>query len=194
MREGLGPVSESIPLIFAYGRRWGRKHLDQLPSFEGHVFRGLYVLYNLRGIPIYTGISENIPARLARDHRKGILGGKWGSFSWFIINPLLPLRDVEALCIKGFGSLRYGAIRGRRRNASKFLGWNSDPSGFKAEKDGWRNYWICEGTDGAMLEAYNDESRSILSAKTQGRCRIKRGSGRDKCPHHAEFNRPAARA
>jgi hypothetical protein len=172
----MNPAMATLPIVYAYGRRWKREHLELLPEFEAVSFSGLYILYSDTGVPFYTGISEDIPKRLASDHSKGRISDKWNSFSWFIIDPEFHLHDIEALCIKGFSLLEYGAIRGKTRCHTEILGWNVDPSGIRREDSVWRNYWVREADEGATLEAYNSESRSVLAVDARQRCRLKHGA------------------
>lgn len=161
------------PIVLAYGLRWDRKLWEKvqkykLPTFNEFPTSGIYVYY-WKGQAVYIGIAgKQLDSRIAGSHK--LVAGRWDSFSWFIIDQQVFLRDIESFCLRALSPQRMGEMRVRKEYDSASLWMNGDPSGFALERKQYRNYWL--DNDG-RLTTVREAGRLLLKPEWQVRCRLK---------------------
>jgi len=178
--ESCAPRLEGrIPIVLAYGIRWDRKLWaiklnKKLPKFNDFPTIGIYIYY-WEGKTVYIGFSDRkkggLHNRITDWHHE--VGDDWDSFSWFVINPQLYVKDIENLMLRTLTYLGPGQNqhRGKAALVQPIDLKNTGASGFLVEYDKWRNYWL---DDAGRLTVARESARSILTPEWQRRCRLKR--------------------
>lgn len=169
-----GAQDGRTPIVLAYGLRWDRqlwekKQKKKLPKFIKFPTRGIYIYY-WKGKPIYIGIEKRegkgkLHARIAEWHRP--VGDDWDSFSWFVVNRRICLRDIERFCLTTLTHLGAGQNR-RVKDYSAPFAKNYDPSGFLLERHSYRNYSLDKNGN---LTTPRIDGMFMLTREWQGKCR-----------------------
>lgn len=169
-----GAQDGRTPIVLAYGLRWDRKLWEKkqkkkLPKFINFPTRGIYIYY-WKGKPVYIGIEKRegkgkLHTRIAEWHKP--VGDDWDSFSWFVVNRRICLRDIERFCLTTLTHLGAGQSR-RVKDYSAPFHKNEDPSGFLLERHSYRNYSLDKNGN---LTTPRIDGMFMLTREWQGKCR-----------------------